>query len=266
MVGPENHPDQNGPHNPPPGYGPPPSGYGPPPQGYGPPPPGYGPPPQGYGPPPPGYGPPPAGYPAPGPGGFGPNPYPAFGGPPPPPPRRSSKRIVWIIVGAVVVIAVLLGGARGVLKGDVVTSDRDVSVGDCITVSGENSDLTPKKANCSDASFTFVVAQKLSIESLPCTVANSAEVTSKDFGKLCISPNLRVGQCYTFPAGNDAPLSSIKDADCASATPPTSTSTSVVIKVVSKAPSLTPTDCPSGKIFEFDVPTRVDYCLQAAAQ
>ncbi|WP_253659911.1 hypothetical protein [Williamsia maris] len=160
----------------------------------------------------------------------------------------------------------LLAGAREVLKGDVVTSGRDVSVGDCITVSGDNADLTPKKASCSDKSFTFVVAQKLAIESLPCTVANSAEVTSEDFGKLCIAPNLRVGQCYVFPAGNDAPVSSVKDADCATATPPTSTSTSVIIKVVTKAPSLAPADCPTGKIFEFDTPDRVDYCLQAAAQ
>ncbi len=98
MVGPENRPDQNGPQFPPPGYGPPA-----------------------------GYGSPSAGYPPPGPGDLGPSPYPAFGGPPPPP-RRSGKRVVWIIVGVVIVLAVLLAGAREVLKGDSVTSGRDVSV------------------------------------------------------------------------------------------------------------------------------------------
>ncbi|GGF36438.1 LppU/SCO3897 family protein [Williamsia phyllosphaerae] len=260
MVGPENRPDQNGPQYPPPGYGPPPPGYGPPPPGYGPPPGGHAPPP-GYGPPPPGFGPPPAGYPAPGLGGFGPNPYPAFGGPPPPPPRKSSKRIVWIIVGVVIAIALILAGARAVLADDVVSTDKDVSVGDCITVSGENAALTPKQASCSDSSFTFKVVQKFSVTSLPCAGENFAQITSPDFGKLCLAPNFRVGKCYSFPAQDDAALSGVKESDCSAP----SGSTEVIVKVLDQQSTTSPNFCPTGRVLAFPVPEPVSYCLAPAS-
>ncbi|MGU3292653.1 LppU/SCO3897 family protein [Williamsia sp. M5A3_1d] len=253
MTGPED--------SPPPGWAPadgaPSSGSAVPPPPYYPPPGSPNPPPQvPYYPPPGQQAPFPAGPGPYGPGvpaaamGYGMSPYGT------PPPRRS--RLKWVLLAAGVIIA-LIGAivvAFAVLNRDTITRIDDVSVGSCITVTGEKNDATPKKASCDEQSFNFIVAQKTDSAFSVCGDPLDAQLTQDDRGKLCLVPNLRTGKCYVFPTANGS-IVDFAEIDCAAAAPEAG---NLAVKVVDRVESASVNVCTAGTPLQFTRPKPLTYC------
>ncbi|ROZ89393.1 hypothetical protein EEB19_18255 [Gordonia sp. OPL2] len=168
------------------------------------------------------------------------------------------------MVGGIVVVLIVLVGVGVFLTRDSVTDSDDVAVGDCVTVSGTQSDdnISAKKADCtSQSTFTFFVAQK----------ASGATCPSDDYSRLywmrggeetgeqlCLVPNLVQGECYQIPTGGlpTASLSDYKKVSCGA----TKAAGTEVLRVEQRTP--TPPSCSSGQLeVFFQLPKPIGYCL-----
>ncbi|WP_328857129.1 hypothetical protein OG579_18465 [Williamsia herbipolensis] len=182
--------------------------------------------------------------------GYGMNPYGT------PPPRRSRLKWVLLAVGVIIALIGAIVVAAAVLTRDTITRIDDVSVGSCITVTGEKNDATPKKTSCDAQSFSFIVAQKTDSEFSVCGDPLDAQLTQDDRGKLCLVPNLRTGKCYVFPTANGS-IVDFAEISCATASP---NAGNLAIKVVDRIESASVNVCTQGTPLQFTRPTPLTYC------
>ncbi|GAA2054120.1 LppU/SCO3897 family protein [Williamsia deligens] len=266
MTGP-----QDGPEGSEPRYGAPDPGNGPTePQSYPPlgqppsyPPPYQGQPPQSF---PPPYGQNPYGQNPYGQNPYGQNPYgqnPAGqfpGGPPPwgaPVPPRKRSWLKWVVVASVIsvvlLIAVVIAGI--VVQSHEINDIDDATTGSCITVSGTSSEATPHRADCGSDDFSFYIGQKVD-ENAQCADEFALHLTQRGKGRLCLTPNLREGKCYSLP-GQSGSVTDFAEVDC-SATDLAFSKT--VIKVAQRVESSASDVCTAGEQLSYRRPNPVTYC------
>lgn len=251
--GPFNQPGGGSPYNPnqnpnPYGQPPPPPGQQPGGQPY-PPPPGSQPygsyPGQPYGQPSGGQQPPYGGVPQ-----YGSSPY----GYQPPPPKK--KKTVWIVLGVVVAVAVAAVVALAVVSRVVGDDISDVKAGDCVSVTGSNSDVDFEKVDCGKTSpLNFIVADKLDSTDGSCGGEQYSELTEDgdDTTKLCLVPNFQQGKCYEIPL---ASLTGMKETACGAGDGSQLNST---VKITQRVDSVSVPGCSTP--VTFDKPKPLGFCL-----
>ena len=187
---------------------------------------------------------------------------PPYGGSPygnhQPPPRK--KRTVWVVLA--VVAGVLVAGVIAVVALAAVLADDidDVRAGDCVTVTGANSDADFDIVDCGTTSpLNFIVAEKLDSRTESCGGEQYSELTQtgQDETKLCLVPNFQEGNCYEVPV---ASLTGMKEVPCEVG----SSQINTVVKVLARVDSTTVPGC-AGAI-TFDRPKPLGFCLGSPAE
>lgn len=171
-----------------------------------------------------------------------------------PPPKK--KKTIWIVIGSVVALAVAAVIAL-VVVGVVMTDDiSDVKAGDCVTVTGSNSDADFKKVDCGDTgSLNFYVADKLDSTDASCGGEQYSELTQTgdETTKLCLVPNFEQGKCYEIPISS---LTGMKEVACGGGD---TSQLNRTVKVTARVDSETVPDCDDP--VTFDRPKPLGYCL-----
>lgn len=197
-------------------------------------------------------GPPPGAYPG------APSSFP--GGSPPPwgdqPPRRRPW-VKWVVVASVLTLVLIAAVAVAgiVVQSREINDIDDTATGECITVSGTSDAATPHRANCSSTDFSFYVGQKVG-ENAQCADDYALHLTQRGKGRLCLTPNLREGKCYSLP-GESGSVTDFAEVDC-SATGLAVSKT--VIKVQRRVESSAPDVCSTGEQLSYRRPQPVSYC------
>ncbi|MGZ8178708.1 LppU/SCO3897 family protein [Williamsia sp. SKLECPSW1] len=192
--------------------------------------------------------------------GFPGGPPPSFPVGPPPwgeEPPRKRRWIKWVAVASVlslVLIAAVVVAAVYLDSREINDID-DATVGSCITVSGTSDAATPHKANCSADDFSFYVGQKVG-PTAQCADDYALHLTQRGKGRLCLTPNMRQGKCYTLP-GQSGSVTDFDEVDC-SATEFAMSKT--VIKVQQRVESAAPGVCSTGEQLSYQRPKPVSYC------
>lgn len=171
-----------------------------------------------------------------------------------PPPKK--KKTIWIIIGSLVALVVAAVVAL-VVVGVVLTDDiSDVKAGDCVSVTGSNSDADFDKVDCGDtASLTFYVAEKLDSTDASCGGEQYSELTQTgdDATKLCLVPNFEQGKCYEIPISS---LTGMKEVACGGGD---ISQLNRTVKVTARVDSETVPNCDDP--VTFDKPKPLGYCL-----
>ncbi|WP_143696010.1 hypothetical protein [Williamsia sp. 1138] len=171
-----------------------------------------------------------------------------------PPPKK--KKTIWIVIGslvALVVAAVVALVVVGVVLADDIS---DVKAGDCVTVTGSNSDADFDKVDCGDTgSLNFYVADKLDTTDGSCGGEQYSELTQTgdETTKLCLVPNFEEGKCYEIPISS---LTGMKEVACGAGD---SSQLNRTVKVTARVDSVNVPDCDDP--VTFDKPKPLGYCL-----
>jgi hypothetical protein len=152
-----------------------------------------------------------------------------------------------MVVGAVVagfVIQTLVGDDIG-----------DVQAGDCIALTGANTDVDFDTVDCSTAgSLNFIVADTLDSTSESCGGSQYPQLTqSGGEAKLCLVPNFQQGSCYEVPISS---LTGMKQVECGTGG---GSQINSVVKVTLRVESTTVPDC--AEPVTFDRPSPLGFCL-----
>ncbi len=159
----------------------------------------------------------------------------------------------WVVVAsviAVVLVAAVVVAGLFVHSREINDID-DTATGECITVSGTSDAATPHRANCSSTDFSFYVGQKVG-ENAQCADDYALHLTQRGKGRLCLTPNLREGKCYSLP-GESGSVTDFAEVDC-SATGLAVSKT--VIKVQQRVESSAPDVCSTGEQLSYRRPQR----------
>lgn len=134
---------------------------------------------------------------------------------PPIPPKKSKTGA---IVAALVVALAVVGGAVALVvvkqQSDKVGAEgEDVMVGQCITVDGSDELAMAKSADCSDPKALWQVAVNLDSTSSPCPDGDYDEYHYNSGTKLCLTLNVKTGDCLANLSGNMAEISKVNCTD-----------------------------------------------------
>ncbi|HEY9312277.1 LppU/SCO3897 family protein [Williamsia sp.] len=176
------------------------------------------------------------------------------------PPNRN-KRTLWVVLG--VVAAVLVAGVIAVVALAVVLAEDidDVEAGDCVRVTGANTDVDFEIVDCDTTSpLNFIVAEKLGSASDSCGGEQYSELTEQgeDATKLCLVPNFQEGSCYEVPLLS---LTGMKEVPCGDVG---SSQINTVVKVITRVESTTVPGCPDA--ITFDRPEPIGFCLASPTE
>jgi hypothetical protein len=155
-----------------------------------------------------------------------------------------------------VLVLVIIGGifvAVNVLSDDI----GDLEAGDCVTVSGSNSDIDVGEVSCTDtATLNYFISTKQSSAGGVCGGDFAEVVEPGDSGaKLCLVPNFQQGTCYSIPLQS---LSGVKEVPCSAGG---DSQINQVVKVLQRVDSTTVPDCPEP--VTFDKPKPLGFCFGA---
>jgi hypothetical protein len=169
-------------------------------------------------------------------------------------PRPRKKRTMSIVLAAIA--ALVVAGVVALVVQTISSDDiGDVEAGDCIAITGANTDVSFETVGCGDAGpLNFIVADTLDSASESCGGTQYPELTqTRGEAKLCLVPNFQQGRCYEVPMSS---LTGMKEVDCNSGS---DSQINSVVKVTLRVESTTVPDC--AEPVTYDKPTPLGFCM-----